>query len=130
MRVMLMIKGDPAPGAAPSEELVGAMGSHNEELNRGWRAPRPAGVAPKRRGETCEPCRGQPRRHRRAVPRVEAADRGLLDPPGAVDERSRGIGRAVPVRGVVPDLPGREQASLVQGCALAPDDEGMAGSRR
>jgi hypothetical protein len=34
MRVMLLIKGDPQPGAAPSEEPVGAVGSHNEELNR------------------------------------------------------------------------------------------------
>jgi hypothetical protein len=29
---MLMIKGDPQPGAAPSEELLGAMGSYNDEL--------------------------------------------------------------------------------------------------
>ena len=32
MRVMLMIKGDPEPGAAPSEELLGAMGRYNDEL--------------------------------------------------------------------------------------------------
>jgi YCII-related domain len=32
MRVMLMIKGDPEPGAAPSEELLTAMGSYNDEL--------------------------------------------------------------------------------------------------
>ena len=32
MRVMLMIKGDPQPGAAPSEELLAAMGSYNDEL--------------------------------------------------------------------------------------------------
>jgi hypothetical protein len=32
MRVMFMIKGDPEPGAAPSEELLGAMGSYNDEL--------------------------------------------------------------------------------------------------
>jgi hypothetical protein len=32
MRVMLMIKGDPEPGAAPSEELLAAMGSYNDEL--------------------------------------------------------------------------------------------------
>jgi hypothetical protein len=32
MRVMLMIKGDPQPGAAPSEELIGAIGSYNDEL--------------------------------------------------------------------------------------------------
>ena len=32
MRVMMMIKGDPKPGAAPSEELLGAMGSYNDEL--------------------------------------------------------------------------------------------------
>ena len=32
MRVMLMIKGDPQPGAAPSEELLGAIGRYNDEL--------------------------------------------------------------------------------------------------
>jgi len=32
MRVMLMIKGDPQPGAAPSDELIGAIGSYNDEL--------------------------------------------------------------------------------------------------
>jgi hypothetical protein len=32
MRVMLMIKGDPQPGAAPSEELLAAMGRYNDEL--------------------------------------------------------------------------------------------------
>ena len=34
MRVMLMIKGDPQPGAAPSEELLTAMGSYNHELKQ------------------------------------------------------------------------------------------------
>jgi hypothetical protein len=34
MRVMLMIKGDPQPGAAPSEELLSAMGSYNDELKQ------------------------------------------------------------------------------------------------
>jgi hypothetical protein len=32
MRVMMMIKGDPAPGQLPSEELLAAMGKYNEEL--------------------------------------------------------------------------------------------------
>jgi hypothetical protein len=32
MRVMLMIKGDPEPGARPSEELLAAMGKFNDEL--------------------------------------------------------------------------------------------------
>ena len=32
MRVMLMIKGDPEPGATPSEELIHAMGRYNDEL--------------------------------------------------------------------------------------------------
>jgi hypothetical protein len=32
MRVMLLIKGDPEPGAAPSEELLAAMGGYNDEL--------------------------------------------------------------------------------------------------
>src|SRR5918993_3975450 len=34
MRVMVMIKGDPEPGAAPSEELLVAMGSYNDELQK------------------------------------------------------------------------------------------------
>jgi hypothetical protein len=34
MRVMLMIKGDPQPGAAPSEELLAAMGRYNDELKK------------------------------------------------------------------------------------------------
>jgi hypothetical protein len=43
MRVMLMIKGDPEPGAAPSEELLAAMGRYNDELkgpgcSSTWRA--------------------------------------------------------------------------------------------
>jgi hypothetical protein len=32
MRVMLMIKGDPEPGAASSDEFLTAMGRYNEEL--------------------------------------------------------------------------------------------------
>ena len=32
MRVMMMIKGDPEPGATPSEELLAAMGKYNDEL--------------------------------------------------------------------------------------------------
>jgi len=32
VRVMLMIKGDPEPGAAPSEELLTAMGRYNDQL--------------------------------------------------------------------------------------------------
>jgi hypothetical protein len=32
VRVMMMIKGDPEPGATPSEELLTAMGKYNDEL--------------------------------------------------------------------------------------------------
>jgi hypothetical protein len=34
MRLMMMIKGDPEPGAAPSEELLAAMASYNDELKQ------------------------------------------------------------------------------------------------
>ena len=34
MRVMLMIKGDPEPGARPSKELLAAMGRYNDELKQ------------------------------------------------------------------------------------------------
>ena len=40
MRVMLMIKGDPEPGARPSEELLAAMGRYNDELKEGGSAGR------------------------------------------------------------------------------------------
>jgi hypothetical protein len=32
LRVMLLIKGDPEPGAMPSEELLAAMGKYNAQL--------------------------------------------------------------------------------------------------
>jgi hypothetical protein len=40
MRVMLLIKGDPEPGAMPSQELFEAMGRYNDELRDARRAPR------------------------------------------------------------------------------------------
>ena len=66
MRVMLMIKGDPQPGAAPSEELLGAMAG-TTTAQRGRRARRPGGAAPERHGEACAALWGEPRRHRGAV---------------------------------------------------------------
>jgi hypothetical protein len=46
MQVMLMIKGDPQPGAAPSEELLGAMGSYNHELKHAGVLMDMAGLLP------------------------------------------------------------------------------------
>jgi hypothetical protein len=34
MRVMMMVKGDQEPGELPSEELLAAMGTYNEELTK------------------------------------------------------------------------------------------------
>ena len=34
MRVMMFVKGDPEPGALPSEELLEQMGKYNEELTK------------------------------------------------------------------------------------------------
>jgi hypothetical protein len=50
MRVMLMIKGDPEPGAAPSEELLGAMGSYNDELKQAGVIIDLAGLLPSAEG--------------------------------------------------------------------------------
>jgi hypothetical protein len=50
MRVMLMIKGDPEPGAAPSEELLGAMGRYNDELQRAGVLVDLAGLLPSAEG--------------------------------------------------------------------------------
>jgi hypothetical protein len=46
MRVMLMIKGDPQPSAAPSEELLGAIGSYNDELEQAGVLIELAGLLP------------------------------------------------------------------------------------
>jgi hypothetical protein len=111
--MMLMINGDPEPGAAPSEELLGAMARYNDELKKAGVLVDIAGLLPSAEGRRVRFSGGEPRRHRRAVRRVEGADRGLLDPPGGVDGAGRGMGRAVPVRGVFPDLP-REYGAEVE----------------
>ena len=50
MRVMLMIKGDPQPGAAPSQELLGAVGSYNDELKEAGVLIDLAGLLPSAEG--------------------------------------------------------------------------------
>ena len=50
MRVMMMIKGDPEPGAAPSEELLTAMGRYNEELQQAGVLLDLAGLLPSAEG--------------------------------------------------------------------------------
>src|SRR5215218_185131 len=50
MRAMLMIKGDPEPGAAPSAELLGAMGRYNDELKKAGVLVDLAGLLPSAEG--------------------------------------------------------------------------------
>jgi hypothetical protein len=50
MRVMLMIKGDPEPGAAPSDELLAAMGRYNDELKKAGVLLDLAGLLPSAEG--------------------------------------------------------------------------------
>jgi hypothetical protein len=50
MRVMLMIKGDPEPGAVPSEELLAAMGRYNDELKQAGVLVDLAGLLPSAQG--------------------------------------------------------------------------------
>jgi hypothetical protein len=50
MRVMLMIKGDPEAGAAPSEELLAAMGKYNDELQKAGVLLDLAGLLPSAEG--------------------------------------------------------------------------------
>jgi hypothetical protein len=51
MRVMLMIKGDPAPGARPSDELLAAMGKYNDELKEAGVLLALAGLHPSGEGK-------------------------------------------------------------------------------
>jgi hypothetical protein len=66
MRVMLMIKGDPEPGAAPSEELLTAMGSYNDELKSAGVLLDLAGLLPSAQGRRV---------------RVAGGDRTVIDGP-------------------------------------------------
>jgi hypothetical protein len=50
MRVMLMIKGDPEPGAVPSGELLAAMGRYNDELKQAGVLVDLAGLLPSAAG--------------------------------------------------------------------------------
>jgi hypothetical protein len=50
MRVMLMIKGDPEPGAMPGEELLAAMGRYNGELEKAGVLVDLAGLLPSAEG--------------------------------------------------------------------------------
>ena len=50
MRVMMMIKGDPEPGATPSEELLTAMGRYNDELQKAGVLLDLAGLLPSAEG--------------------------------------------------------------------------------
>jgi hypothetical protein len=58
MRVMLMIKGDPEPGAAPSEELLAAMGRYNDELKQAGVLLDLAGLLPSAEGRRVKFSRG------------------------------------------------------------------------
>src|ERR1700684_4612273 len=50
MRVMLTIKGDPEPGAVPSNELLTAMGRNNDELKQAGVLVDLAGLLPSAEG--------------------------------------------------------------------------------
>ena len=50
MRVMLMFKGDPEPGAAPSAELLAAMSRYNDELKEAGVVLDLAGLHPSANG--------------------------------------------------------------------------------
>jgi len=50
MRVMLMMKGDPEPGAVPGEELLAAMGGYNDELKEAGLLVDLAGLLPSAEG--------------------------------------------------------------------------------
>ena len=50
MRVMMLIKADPDPGAAPSEELLATMGRYNDELQKAGVLVDLAGLLPSAMG--------------------------------------------------------------------------------
>jgi hypothetical protein len=59
VRVMLMIKGDPEPGARPSEDLLAAMGTYNDELGKAGVLLELAGLHPSGEGRRVKFSEGQ-----------------------------------------------------------------------
>ncbi|HSL10710.1 MAG TPA: YciI family protein [Actinomycetota bacterium] len=59
MRVMLMIKGDPEPGARPGDELLAAMARYNEELEGAGVLVDLAGLHPSDEGKRVRFSRGE-----------------------------------------------------------------------
>jgi len=59
MRVLLLIKGDPDPGAAPSDALLAAMGRYNDELERAGVLLDLAGLLPSAEGRLVKFSGGQ-----------------------------------------------------------------------
>jgi hypothetical protein len=102
MRVMLLIKGDPQPGAAPSEELLGAMGSYNDELKEAGVLIDLAGLLPSAMGRRVRLAGGSRSAIEGPFPESKQVVAGYWIPPGAVDGRGRPMGRAVPIPGVAP----------------------------
>jgi hypothetical protein len=72
MRVMLLIKGDPQPGAAPSEELLGTMGSYNDEMKEAGVLIDLAGLLPSAMGKRVT---------------FSGGDRAVIDGPFAASKR-------------------------------------------
>jgi hypothetical protein len=66
MRVMLLLKGDPQPGAAPSEDLLGAVGRYNDELKEAGVLVDLAGLLPSAMGRRV---------------RLSGGDRAVIDGP-------------------------------------------------
>jgi hypothetical protein len=66
MRVMLLLKGDPQPGAAPSEDLLGAVGRYNDELKDAGVLVDLAGLLPSAMGRRV---------------RLSGGDRAVIDGP-------------------------------------------------
>jgi hypothetical protein len=81
MRVMFMIKGDPQPGAAPSEELLTAMGSYNDELKKAGVLLDLAGLLPSARSSSRSVrCSSRSRLTHRPRPAPDAAPAQRLRP--------------------------------------------------
>jgi hypothetical protein len=59
VRVMMMIKGDPEPGALPSGQLLEAMGKYNEELTKAGVLLDLAGLHPSAEGLKVKSSRGE-----------------------------------------------------------------------